>query len=825
MSLPPPVRRSSQSPPAPQVAQPLRARVAPFPQQRWQMQRLAWGASAGGIDPDAGPIAALETPQKEILPGGQPAPLVLGATQEAKAAAGTDRADRITAIATALDLLPPVVQILQNRGLTDLEDIGRFLDPDRLELPDPATEFEDLNASVELLAQAVQQGQRIAICGDYDADGMTSTALLIRALRGLGGVVDYAIPSRMQEGYGINERIVEEFHQEGVSLVLTVDNGIAAYGPIARARELGLTVIVTDHHDLPPLLPPADGILNPKLLPETSVYRGLAGVGVAYVLAVALTDRLGQSQALTQPLLELFTLGTIADLAPLVGVNRCWVKRGLNLLARSRILGIQTLIQEAGIQVAEADQLALGTPASFGPGPDPSPNPSANAPSPKSPKTPQSGTTTKTLKPEDIGFRLGPRINAIGRIGDPQVVIELLITEDPEIAQQRAAQCEAANNQRKKLCEDIEQEAIDRAETQRDQLIDRRVLLVLGEHWHHGVIGIVASRLVERYGVPVFIATWEDEAGQQIRGSARGIPEFHVAEALEYCTDLLAKHGGHRAAGGFSLAREQWEAFHQRLIEFANQHLQPEHLKPLVEVDTELTLGAIDGELFHQIDRLHPWGIGNPEPVFWSRGVRVLEQRQIGQAKNHLKLTLGAEIETTAQVAIGNKNEPAAQTEATLTTIKAVAWRWGEYYPLPTTIDLAYRLRENEWRGQVTIELELVGIRLPGGATTTVSREPDAITATPNTPNAVTSHPAQQTQTVSFTYQDRPYSCAVYDRAGTQELRIRNGQGQVLAVQEGQTTGLLGADRDSARSIDVQDPFFYHLIQAAVAALQPYVSA
>ena len=788
----------------------------PFPQQRWQRQTLKASESHGlQAKPATEPrtVAAIGGHGEEdgkVCGEGQGCGDLdgPGLGRADLAVDGPDRS-RLDSITGALGLLPPVVEVLRNRGLESIAAIETFLDPDRLELPDPATEFEDLALSVQLLATAVTQGQKIAICGDYDADGMTSTALLMRALRGLGGIVDYAIPSRMQEGYGINERIVEEFHAEGVNLVLTVDNGIAAYGPIARARELGLRVIVTDHHDLPPLLPPADGILNPKLLPETSVYRGLAGVGVAYILAVALTDSLGQSpaqaQVLMQPLLELFTLGTIADLAPLVGVNRCWVKQGLNLLARSRILGIQTLIQAAGIQVAEGEQLTLNQARN-------SPPSGVNA------RNTPIQTQAQTLKPEDIGFRLGPRINAIGRIGDPQVVIELLITEEVETAQQRAAECEAANNQRKKLCEEIEQAAIALAEQQRSQLVDRRVLVVVGEHWHHGVIGIVASRLVERYGVPVFIATGEDAAGEQIRGSARGIPEFHVAEALDYCTDLLEKHGGHRAAGGFSLKGANLEAFHQRLIAFAHQCLTPEHLKPLVEVDTALSLADIDGELFHQIDRLHPWGIGNPEPVFWSEKVRVLEQRQIGQNKTHLKLTLGVEL------------------GAELISIKAVAWRWGEYYPLPEWVDVAYRLRENEWRGQVTIELELVGLRLPQGSEISSysgsilqnpSPSPETLLVPPSAPDSPPAPdpppapmPGQQTPTVSFSYGDRPYSCAVYDQDGRQELRIRNGQGQVLAVQEGQTVGLLGTDRASARSVNVQEPFFYDLIQQAVHAIQ-----
>ena len=710
--------------------------------------------------------------------------------------------DRVRHLSQDLQILAPVVQVLFNRGLDSLEAVQTFLDPDSLVLPSPLTEFEDLAISVELLATAIAQQQTIAICGDYDADGMTSTALLLRALRFLGGQVDYAIPSRMQEGYGINSRIVEDFHQEGVSLILTVDNGIAAYDPIARARELGLGVIVTDHHDLPPKLPPANAILNPKLLPETSLYRGLAGVGVAYILALTLAQHLGQSEAVMKPLLELFTLGTIADLAPLTGVNRCWVKRGLALLPDSQLLGVQVLLEEAGIKtpapgqqldLAVTDQPVMGQPAS-----------------------PPTASASPTLKPEDIGFRLGPRINAIGRIGDPQVVIELLTTDDPLVARQRAKECEAANQQRRQLCEDIEQEAIALAEEQRSHLADRRILLVVSPHWHHGVIGIVASRLVERYGVPVFIATGEE--GGQIRGSARGIPEFHVAQALDYCTDLLLKHGGHQAAGGFSLPQENLEAFHQRLIGFARQSLTLDHVKPLVTVDAALSFDQINGELYGQIDALHPWGIANPEPVFWSPQVRILEQRKIGKEGHHLKLTLGM------------------ATGPQMTILKAVVWRWGEYFPLPDTIDIAYRLRENTWKGRVTVELELLGVRWPDGVTVPES-PPDLVVGVPPSkppspggsvpllprPPQTEDNPGGTIATVAFTFSDRPYSCAVYDCNGIQELRIRNGQGQVLAVQAGQTTGLLGHDRATAQTINVQEPFFYNLIQGAVAALKPHI--
>ena len=562
-------------------------------------------------------------------------------------------------LATQLDLSPLLAQVLINRGIETPAAAQGFLDPEQLQLPSPLDEFPHLTLSLEILGKAIEDHQPIAICGDYDADGMTSTALLLRALRFLGAEVDYAIPSRMSEGYGINERIVEEFYAEGVGVILTVDNGIAAHQPIARARELGLTVIVTDHHDIPEILPAANAILNPKLLPETSPYWGIAGVGAAYILAICLAQSLGKTQDLTAPLLELFTLGTIADLAPLTGVNRRWVRRGLRLLPRSRILGVQALIQVAGL-----------------------------------------GDQDTALKPEDIGFKLGPRINAVGRISDPQIVIELLTTDDVGVALERAMQCEQINQRRRELCAQIEQEAIAWCEAeQRGGSVDLqrdRLLLVIQPNWHHGVIGIVASRLVERYGVPVFIGTYEDGEQKVVRGSARGIPEFHVFEALQSCDDLMEKYGGHRAAGGFTFAAKRLRQVKARLVNYANQQLQLSHLQPLVTIDVEAYLANFYLDFYKAIDRLHPCGIQNADPVFWSANVRLLEQKAVGRNQDHLKLVL-------AQTAADGQEH----------ILKAIAWRWGEYCPLPERLDIAYKLRLNEWQGNRSIELEIVGVRLP----------------------------------------------------------------------------------------------------------------
>ncbi len=658
-------------------------------------------------------------------------------------------------IAQETDLSPLLAQVLLNRGLETPQQVQEFLHPETQVLPSPLEDFEDLPLSLELLINAINRQAPIVICGDYDADGMTSTALLIRALRCLGAKVDYAIPSRMKEGYGINCRMVEEFHAEGVELILTVDNGIAAHEPIARARELGLTVIITDHHEVPPECPNANAILNPKLIPEDSPYRGLAGVGVAYVLATCLAQSLGKLRELGNSLVELFTLGTIADLAPLTGVNRRWVRRGLQRLPNSTLAGVQALIQVAGLSGA------------------------------------------KDLKPEAIGFRLGPRINAVGRLADPQIVIELLTTDDPGLALERAMQCEQINLQRQKLCEQIEQEAIAVCEQSPQQAQDDRILVVVQPHWHHGVIGIVASRLVERYGVPVFIGTYEEDDPSKIRGSARSIPEFHIFEALEFCHDLLGKFGGHRAAGGFSMPTENLPALRSRLSEFAHQSLQLEHLKPLVTIDAEATLAQIDFSLFSQIDGLQPCGMGNSAPVFWSANVRVVEQKVIG--KGHLKLTLRQE------------------TGAESRSMAAIAWRWGEYYPLPSHVDVAYRVQTNEWNGEVSLQLELIGLRLPTAPALKPAIKP-AIKPLVPLLDAPLDAPLDSTAATPFVHRDRAYTCSLIAQAGARELHIHNDQGNLLVIQQGQKIGTLDRQGQSV-AIDVTQPHYYHLIKAALEVL------
>ena len=600
-------------------------------------------------------------------------------------------------IADSTGLSPIIAQVLLNRGINTTESAKVFLDPELEDLPDPKQEFPDLIKSIDRIELAIKNGDRITICGDYDVDGMTSTALLIRTLRLLGGNVEYEIPSRMTEGYGINTRIVQDCRDRNVKLIITVDNGIAAYEAIALAESLNISVIVTDHHEVPEdptKIPPATAILNPKYqVDPNSPYAAIAGVGVAYVLALELSDRFGKRDELENPLLELFTLGTIADLASLTGINRRLVKKGLRLLSQSKVIGIIALINETGIA-----------------------------------KDKQTG-----LKPEAIGFGLGPRINAIGRIGNPQVIIDLLTCEEMGQAIALAQECEATNRKRQDLCKEIEQEAIAYMTKRRLDGFDitqERVLVIVDREvqnaltpaktkkkkstlsssdqdlpkvngWHHGVIGIVASRLVERYGAPVFIGSYEDahdedleskQHGATVRFSVRGIPEFHVFHSLEYIANIRNKGGGHKAAGGFTLPAENMEKLRSGLREFADrENLLPSHISPLINVDVLADLSDISMTMLQACDRLQPCGLGNPDPVFYSENVRVLAQQTRGKDKvKHLSLTLDT----------GNGEK-----------LKAIAWRWGEYCPVPDYVDIAYKLRANQWQDTTSVELEVVGIR------------------------------------------------------------------------------------------------------------------
>ena len=545
-------------------------------------------------------------------------------------------------------LADPLLAVLQRRGYGTNAAIESLLEPD--EAPDPRRHFPDLGKAVQRLKQACKQQERLAICGDYDADGMTSTALLVGVLQQLGARPQAAIPSRLDDGYGLNSGMVERLAADGIRLLVTVDNGVAAREALLRAQELEVDVVVTDHHTLPAELPPLLALLHPACTPEQSPYRGLAGVGLAYVLAMALARNCRSEQGLAMAR-DLFCIGTIADMAPLQGVNRRWLIDGLPGLKRSTLAGLQALQQVAGLDDAPVDAGA-------------------------------------------VGFQIAPRINAVGRLGDPQLVVDLLTTNDRDQALELARQCEQLNRQRRDLCDAIEAEA--RALVDADGEHRSPFLLLAQSHWHHGVIGIVAARLVDHFGLPVALLASEGDG--RLRASVRAPRGFAVDAALQACSDLLERHGGHPAAGGFTVRTEQLTQLHERLNARAEAWLQLQGGLPLVEPEALVRLEELTPAFWKQLQRLEPFGAGHPTPLFWSSRCRISQQRLL--RGGHLQLNL-------------------QQGDAVM---RAIAWRWGGSESLPKELDVAFQLRLNRWNGTEQLQLEVVALRASSGDTLLLER-------------------------------------------------------------------------------------------------------
>jgi single-stranded-DNA-specific exonuclease len=536
----------------------------------------------------------------------------------------------------------PLLAVLARRGHTTAAAVAALLDPP----PAPAAEahFPQLDLAVERLVEACQRGEAVAICGDYDADGMTSTALLVGVLERLGARPQAAIPSRLEEGYGLNAAMVERLAAEEVRLLVTVDNGVSAREALERAAALELEVILTDHHTIPDPLPPHLALLHPARTPEGSPYRGLAGVGLAYVLAAQLCERLRQDQTLAVAR-DLFCIGTIADMAPLQGVNRRWLMDGLPRLGSSGLTGLQALQRLAGVDEQRLDA-------------------------------------------QTVGFQIAPRINAVGRLGDPALVVDLLTTADGERALELARECEALNRQRRDLCEAIEAEALALLEADNER---RPAFVLLAQnHWHHGVIGIVAARLVERLHRPC--ALLAGEGNGRLRASVRAPRGFAVDRALQHCAHLLERFGGHPAAGGFSVRADQLAELQQRLEELAQSWLEGQGNGQPVEPEALVQLGGINQAFLQQQQRLEPFGIGHPQPVYWSAGCTIVQKKLL--RGGHLQLELEQQ---------GERRQ-------------AIGWRWcGDPAGLPPVVDVAYRLQRNVWQGRERLQLELLGLRASAG--------------------------------------------------------------------------------------------------------------
>ncbi len=558
--------------------------------------------------------------------------------------------ERAQALAQAVGVSPIIAQLLLNRGVCDAKAAHEFLYPELANLHSPFL-LQDMDAAVAAIVDAVNRGRRIVIYGDYDVDGTTSTSLLLKVFRQLEvSNIQYYIPNRLDEGYGLNPEAVQQLAQSGAGLILTVDCGVTAVEEVKLANQLGMQVVVTDHH-LPGLkLPEAAAVVDPHRADCQYPFSGLAGVGVAFKLAQALLHVLGKAPArwdqLGSEFLDLVALGTIADVAPIKGENRALVKYGLRQMATTRNLGLQALLDVSGL-------------------------------------------AGEQISTRSVAFGLAPRINAMGRMAEAQSVVHLLTTDDELTARAVAQQLDEHNRKRQALEAALVEEAIAVVESEGYADTDK-VLVVAKAGWHHGVIGIVASRLVERYYRPVIVIALEDGVG---KGSARSIDGFDLFGALKQCDSVLEGYGGHTMAAGVTVLAEKLSELRQRLNQVADSWLSAEDLVPKVGAELEVSLSDLTIDLVEQIQLLAPFGSENPQPVFASCGVPLSHTRAVGKDGRHLQLYFSPEVGVR----------------------QGVAFRQGllaEELVGLAQIDIAYQPDINEYQGVRSVQPKVSDIRV-----------------------------------------------------------------------------------------------------------------
>ena len=553
-------------------------------------------------------------------------------------------------LSTALNISPLVSGILINRGIRDTTSAGEFLNVSYKNLIDPFR-LNDMEKAVGRLLQTIKQKGRILVAGDYDVDGVTASALYLEFFRKLGVDARLYIPDRIRDGYGLNENIVHIAKSHDIDLILTADCGTSSTAPIRSAKESGIDVIVTDHHECPQELPPAFALLNPNRHDSTYPFKGLPGAGVAFKLIQALTMALSSdSKFLTfdddlSSYLDLVALGVIADVAPLTGENRYFVKEGLKLLSAEKRPGVAALKEAAGIK---GNDVSAGT----------------------------------------VSFMLAPRINASGRLSTADDAVRLLTTDNPEEARGIALYLDGVNQERQKIEAKIRNEARDRILKEMDAEKEN-VFVMASREWHQGVVGIVASKIVDEFYRPcVMISLQEDGRG---KGSARSIPGFNLYEGLEACKDLLEKFGGHKYAAGLTIRESNIPLLRDRLSDIVSDRVKKEDFTPRLVMDAEKDPEDINCPLLREMALLPPYGVSNPEPVILSRGLRVTESRLVG--KDHLKVKLRRGKSFWDGIGF-------SMASAYNNIIKSA----GE-------IDIAYTPELNLWNGTYRIQLKLKDIR------------------------------------------------------------------------------------------------------------------
>ena len=502
-----------------------------------------------------------------------------------------------TALAKELRVSRVLAGLLEGRGLSTPDQARSFLNPSLGHLPNPFL-LPDMDKAVDRLLLALANQERMTVYGDYDADGLTATALLSEFLTSMGAEVGTYIPHRIEEGYGLNTNAVEKLAQDGTRLLITVDCGVSDYDAITRANELGLDVIVTDHHQIPPRLPAALAVINPHRADSRFPQKSLAGVGVAFFLAGGLRQRLRESGLVSKanqpelaPLLGFVAIGTVADVVPLTKINRILVSVGLAHLASPAYPGL--------VALKEAGALEAGRP------------PTAR----------------------DVAFRLAPRLNAVGRLSSPLPGLELLLTRDPEEAHGMAASLEKLNDERRRLQAETVRQAEEMLESQGTE--PEKIIVLAREGWRRGIVGLAASKLTEKFHRPAILLVLED--GQAV-GSGRSVAGFNLFRALDQCRDLLDRFGGHEQAAGLALPAQQVPELALALANVAAQEIDGDQIEPLLNIDAMVTLEDLD-HLQLELPRLAPFGQGNPEPILALPGLTTISAGCVGS--NHLKLTLG----------------------------------------------------------------------------------------------------------------------------------------------------------------------------------------
>lgn len=556
---------------------------------------------------------------------------------------------RSRTLAAELGVPPLVAKILSLRGLGSVRDAQAFLRSGLQDLIDPFL-LPDMEKAVFRILRAIRDREKIRIYGDYDVDGVTSVCVLLHVLEYLGADVDYYIPARLVDGYGVNSDAIERAARDGTSLLITVDCGITALDEVELARERGIDVIVTDHHEPGDNLPRAHAAIDPKRRDARYPFTDLAGVGVAYKLGHALLGaQAGTLDALEPPihLLELVALGTIADVAPLTGENRILAKHGLARMNATTTVGLRALIERSGLLGRE---ISAGT----------------------------------------VSFALGPRLNAAGRLGDASLCVDLLTTSSSERAAEIARVLDQANQERQALEQSILMEAASMVGT-RDGEAEDVVLVLAGEGWHAGVIGIVASRLCERFNRPVILISLDGEEG---RGSGRSIEAFNLYEGLCRCQDLLEEFGGHSYAAGLSITRDAVDLFRERINHVGRSLLTQDDLVRRIRCDLDIGFDEVDLVAAEGLAALAPFGVANPTPTFLTRGARLVEYRGVGADAKHLKMKLFHNGVVLDAIGFG------------LGSLAPTLFARGI-----TEVDIMYAIEVNQWNGTRQAELNIKDMR------------------------------------------------------------------------------------------------------------------